>query len=1200
MKAKMKLLDYTLITLLSGFAAYAAADPAQGSNAVTPRMLANSPQMLPSSSATSSLVKTTNAVAAGKNIIMLPNKGMIWASEDPTLISPELSVSAPTYVAFDQGKIQEQLSFYVRSNYSAFIKRYEISIYRDSDTDYVEPLAVLPVEVGAITNIKWDGVLPEQFIFRVGDQLRYVLRAYDDNDHFDETYSNTIEFVTPEQARNSSTSLRDSVATSTGTLMSTDESMAYTLLTEAATTNDIKQQNIPIAGALVKIQGSNIPEGGTVSIDNESYPIDLNRRFLAEFLSPVGKRRFDVEYEGKDGEYIAKPLTVDISGDSFFMVGIADLTLYHNSASGPGKMNATIDTKDSDILSTARLAFYSKSKWSGRFTVTAHADTEDQEIEDLFSGFGKSKADDVFRSLDPNDYYPTYGDDSSVYRDVDTQGKFYIRVDWDKSQALWGNYNTGITGTEYGQFSRSLYGAALNYRSVDTTVYGDASTEFKAFVSQANSVAAHNEFLGTGGSLYYLKNTQIVSGSDKVYLKITDRTTGLDVAMVSLVRGVDYEISAVQGRLMLTTPLAQLTRQNVPSITTDSGLNGYEQRLVVDYEYVPSSYDNDQVIAGGRAKQWLGDHVAGGVTYVDDKTTGEDYTLKGGDITLKAGNGTYLKAEFLKSESSGIESFYSDNGGFSFNRKGSVSESDEGYARAVDAKVNFKELGWLKSDVAMAAWWHRIDAGFTSSSFSSGRDTTKYGGEFSGRFYDNLTTYTRYSTVEQGNSSYQQVQLTTEYRMENSALTGEIRRVALKGSSSNSTSNNAAGVLAAVKYSHRITNELELYGIGQVTLDDDHGNYKDNNAVTVGADYIYGDSSSIGAETMVGQRGNATQVYVSHRFTPDYSVYTNYSWSTSSYSSDYESVFESDRTRGWTVGQRWRLNDRLSMFNESQALKENRDSSSYDTLGLDYLIAEGWTATFQLQDGKVITESGGRVDRTTASAGLTRTNKDMEWSSKLEWRHDRGAEQRVQWVSTNRISIKLDESWRVAGKLNFADTDDNLNSNDDARYVEGQLGFAYRPIENNKWGMFGRYTYLYDLATTGQDSGENYDQRSNILSLEGVYKLDANWEFGMKLAHREGEVRYGRGQGAWYSSSTNFMAGQVRYDIWEKWHVLGEYRWLGVKDGGNKSGFLLGIDRDITENLRIGVGYNFTDFSDDLTKYDYKYRGFFLNMVGYM
>jgi hypothetical protein len=43
---------------------------------------------------------------------------------------------------------------------------------------------------------------------------------------------------------------------------------------------------------------------------------------------------------------------------------------------------------------------------------------------------------------------------------------------------------------------------------------------------------------------------------------------------------------------------------------------------------------------------------------------------------------------------------------------------------------------------------------------------------------------------------------------------------------------------------------------------------------------------------------------------------------------------------------------------------------------------------------------------------------------------------------------------------------------------------------------------------------------------------------------------------------------------------------------------LIGVDRDINKNFRIGVGYNFTDFSDDLTDFDYDHKGWFLNIVG--
>ena len=179
-----------------------------------------------------------------------------------------------------------------------------------------------------------------------------------------------------------------------------------------------------------------------------------------------------------------------------------------------------------------------------------------------------------------------------------------------------------------------------------------------------------------------------------------------------------------------------------------------------------------------------------------------------------------------------------------------------------------------------------------------------------------------------------------------------------------------------------------------------------------------------------------------------------------------------------------------------------------------------------------------------------------------------------------------------------ADTDDAINPAAGAKFIEGNFGFAYRPWNESRWGVFGRYTYLYDLATLGQIGGADYDQKSQILSLEGVYRLGHRWEAAAKLARREGEVRYGRGTGDWFYSATTFAAGQRRYELTHKWHGLAEYRWLDVDDGGTRQGWMAGVDRDIGSNFRIGVGYNFTDFSDDLTDFDYDHKGWYINFVG--
>jgi len=382
----------------------------------------------------------------------------------------------------------------------------------------------------------------------------------------------------------------------------------------------------------------------------------------------------------------------------------------------------------------------------------------------------------------------------------------------------------------------------------------------------------------------------------------------------------------------------------------------------------------------------------------------------------------------------------------------------------------------------------------------------------------------------------------------------------------------------------------------QVTLDDDGGRYEDNTAIAVGGQYLFGDRSSVGGEVSTGDRGDAASLTAEYWLQPDWSLYGSYTWSTDT--SQYDSLFNPNRQNGWTVGQRWRLSQQTNLFNESQYLKDPDGSQGLaNTFGMDFYPGVGWNLGFTLQDGDLTNVDGGNVDRQAVSLNGGRTSGDTDWQSKVEYRRDRGAEDRDQWVTTNRHVHKFNESFRIAGRLNYADTDDHRDRLANARFIEGNAGFAWRPWDSARWEMFGRYTYLYDLSSLGQRE-QDYDQKTQVLSVEGVYRHDQHWEVAGKLARREGEVRYGRGSGPWFDSATDFAALQLRYEVVYAWHALAEYRWLDVQAGGTRQGWLVGLDRDIGKNFRIGAGYNFTEFSDDLTDFDYDHEGWFLNMVG--
>jgi hypothetical protein len=67
------------------------------------------------------------------------------------------------------------------------------------------------------------------------------------------------------------------------------------------------------------------------------------------------------------------------------------------------------------------------------------------------------------------------------------------------------------------------------------------------------------------------------------------------------------------------------------------------------------------------------------------------------------------------------------------------------------------------------------------------------------------------------------------------------------------------------------------------------------------------------------------------------------------------------------------------------------------------------------------------------------------------------------------------------------------------------------------------------------------------------------------------------------------------------WESVVEGRMLDLRDvRQRRSGALAAVYRYIGKNLKVGGGYNFSDFSDDLTDLSYDHQGAFVNLIGTM
>ncbi len=385
---------------------------------------------------------------------------------------------------------------------------------------------------------------------------------------------------------------------------------------------------------------------------------------------------------------------IKVGDDYMTFVAMGDGKVGYNVDRGNIEPVQSVDKFRPGFYREGKMAYYLKGKVKGKYLLTSSFDTERRQKE-------------MFRSIKPDQYYPVYGDSSTVnYDATNTQGNLYLMLEWDKSQAVWGNYAVDFNDTEFAKYSRTLYGGKVDYTSVANNPYGDAKTRVATFHAEVRQRSAHNEFLGTGGSLYYLKHQGVVVGTAKVRLEVRDAVTGLVRSTTEMKDGVDYDIDNSQGRILFWQPVAMSADSG--RIISNQLLKGDPVYVVTDYEYEVKD-KMQEATQGVRVAQAVGENVVVGGTYVTETQAGGNYQLKGEDITVHVGKDTKIKAEYAATQSQDSSSYVSTDGGITFSDLvvGNLS-SGKAYGMSQDSRL-FDRLGlksyykWIENNFATAS-----------------------------------------------------------------------------------------------------------------------------------------------------------------------------------------------------------------------------------------------------------------------------------------------------------------------------------------------------------------------------------------------------------------------------------------------------------------------------------------------------------------
>lgn len=1107
---------------------------------------------------------------------------------DNLILKPRLNITAWPNVVRYRDKLttsypENLISFKRYTNYANVINRSEVRIFKKEQSTRDTPIAVINLDN------KGEGewlVKFEEFV-APSIELQYLVRVYDKDDNFDETTPQALWLVDELDEDNKGTDSSPELLVGYGE-------------------NRLGLNNIVHQGGAVKVYGKNVPEDHTVWFAGQSIPVSSAGEFTSEVILPAGIHTVEVSILNPSGNGELYLRDLELKKSDWFFVGIADITASRDDTNGPAAL-LTGDTThyDNDTSVDGRLAFFSKGKFGDNWEFTGSADTREGPLADLFTNFMDKSPDSVFRRIDPDYYYPTFGDDSTTEEMAPTMGKFYLKLQKGTDYGLWGNFNVAYTDNNLAHVDRNLYGANIHYENLSATTFGEKTFKADIFAAEAGTIGGRDEFRGTGGSLYYLKHQDILAGSDRLRIEIREKTSGLVLAVKNLTPALDYDIDYIQGRILLTEPLSASSSDNLVVNSGNGGTN--EMYLVSRYEYSSVFGETNDLSTGGRAHYWITDYLKVGATASQFGGSVDGNSVNATDVTLRKSAGTWLKIEQSSSKGQTSTSQTTNDGGYNFNPVAQLpGDNITASAARIDGSVRFEDV--LDGIKGKATFYNQeLKAGYSAPGLSAITDTKQSGGSVEYPVMDNLNLKLKVDKkdVEQGLHT-SAVELDADYGItDNWTLSAGVRNDKRDDQSAvvPLTQKQGDRTDLAVKASYDSKEKWTLYSFVQDTIKST-GNRESNARTGLGTEYRVTDKFKVIAEVSSGDQGTAAKLGTDYLVSDRTNIYLNY-------------ALENERTDNGQRAQKGNLSsgfktkysDSASIYLEERYSHGDIPTGLTHSMGVDLAPTDRLTLGATVDVGRLQdNNTGAIIERNAYGVKLGYGFDSFKYAGAIEHRTDNtenpdtSITSRVTTLYKNSMKYQLNPNWRLIGKLNQSESVSSQGDFYNGNFKEYVLGYAYRPVENDNLNALFKYTYFYNLPAADQvtlnNTASEYIQRSNIISFDMTYDISKSWNIGGKVARRFGEISLDRVNPVFFSSSANLYILRADWHVTHRWDALMEGRMLTIPEAGDtRQGGLFALYYHFGKNMKLGVGYNFTDFSDDLTDLDYDSRGVFLNFV---
>ena len=287
--------------------------------------------------------------------------------------------------------------------------------------------------------------------------------------------------------------------------------------------------------------------GQDVQPDQPGHQVRLrDGAAIIEIISPDQPSTVSVRMETTSGLRDEMELKFNSPSRDLIAVGLIDISGRKFDVSG-GLEPADAEAFPQEMNLDGRVAFFLKGKIKGGALLTMAYDSE------------ASRRDGLFRDIDPEAYYPIYGDASEKGFEAQSRSKLYVKLETENTTLMWGDYRSDAFLEEsLVRVRRALTGFNAQREIGPWRLQG--------FAAEAEKGERTERIRGRGLALdIVLPGAPLVRNSEILTIEVRDRNNpGLVISEEPLQRFADYLLDEFTGNLTLKSPLPSVDENGNP------------------------------------------------------------------------------------------------------------------------------------------------------------------------------------------------------------------------------------------------------------------------------------------------------------------------------------------------------------------------------------------------------------------------------------------------------------------------------------------------------------------------------------------------------------------------------------------------------------------------------------------------------------